>query len=108
MLFSLFPVIVAAGDTQAGKPAPDPYRLAVHRLSQATGQSFEAGECVAVEDSRWGLESARAAGLRTIAIAQSYPAAELYPADIVLPDILSLTDAVLCSLSAAAPSSSAS
>jgi beta-phosphoglucomutase-like phosphatase (HAD superfamily) len=29
---------------------------------------------VAVEDSRWGLESARAAGLRTVAVTNTYAA----------------------------------
>jgi len=42
---------------------------------------------VAIEDSRWGLESARAAGLRTVAISTSYDASEFGDADLVLPDI---------------------
>ena len=64
---SLFRFIVAAGDTDRTKPEPDPYLRAaeLHGVAPAA--------CVAIEDSRWGLESARAAGLRTIAITHTYP-----------------------------------
>jgi beta-phosphoglucomutase-like phosphatase (HAD superfamily) len=49
-------------------------------------------ECLAIEDSRWGLESARSAGLRTVAVAHTYAAASLADAaDEVLPDLSGLT-----------------
>jgi HAD superfamily hydrolase (TIGR01509 family) len=82
-----FAAIVAAEDTPASKPASDPYRRAVVRLADAMGGPLRAADCVAIEDSRWGLESARAAGLRTVAISSSYDPAELGDADLVLPDI---------------------
>jgi beta-phosphoglucomutase len=79
-----FTAIVAAEDTPASKPAPDPYLRAVALLSRAHG-AIAAGDCVAIEDSRWGLESARAAGLRTVAVAHTYPAGELEScADMVI------------------------
>ena len=84
-VLSAFQAIVAAGDTPAAKPAPDPYAMAVALLG------IPAGRSVAVEDSRWGLESARAAGLRTIAVATSYPAHALTEADLVVPDLASVT-----------------
>ena len=65
------------------KPAPDPYLLALDQLQAKVHTVIRARECVAVEDSRWGLESARAAGLRTVAVAQTYPAATL-SADLVI------------------------
>ena len=85
-----FSAIVSAEDTQLGKPAPDPYERAV-TLLRATiqGPPLQPSECVAIEDSRWGLESARAAGLRTVGVTNSYDAAELTLADLV---IGSLTD----------------
>jgi len=85
-----FQTIVAAGDTPVSKPAPDPYARAVELLSAATGIALAPGECVAIEDSRWGLESARAAGLRTIAVAHTYPADAL-EADAVVTDLAVLT-----------------
>ena len=82
-----FAAIVAAEDTPASKPAADPYQRAVLRLADAIGGPLRAADCVAIEDSRWGLESARAAGLRTVAISSSYDASDLGDADLVLPDI---------------------
>jgi HAD superfamily hydrolase (TIGR01509 family) len=82
-----FAAIVAAEDTPASKPAADPYQRAVVRLADAIGGPLRAADCVAIEDSRWGLESARAAGLRTVAISTSYDASELGDADLILPDI---------------------
>jgi HAD superfamily hydrolase (TIGR01509 family) len=84
-LLGCFQVIIAAGDTAAGKPAPDPYVKAVGILD------LPASRAAAVEDSHWGLESARAAGLRTVAVTTSYPAASFPEADLVVPDLASLT-----------------
>ena len=66
-----FRFIVAAGDTDATKPAPDPYVKAaeLHGLAPRA--------CVAIEDSRWGLQSAKTAGMRTVAVAHTYPRGEL-------------------------------
>jgi beta-phosphoglucomutase-like phosphatase (HAD superfamily) len=52
--------------------------------------SLRASDCVAIEDSRWGLESARAAGLRTVGVTSSYDAAELSQADLIIPSLLEL------------------
>jgi HAD superfamily hydrolase (TIGR01509 family) len=66
-LLDLFRFIVATGDTDQGKPAPDPYLRAAERHGVAPHQ------CVALEDSHAGLQSARSAGMRTIAISTTYP-----------------------------------
>lgn len=100
-LDGVVPVIVAAGDTARGKPAPDPYRLAMHRLSAALGRSLRPEASVAIEDSRWGLESARDAGLLTVGLTTSYPASELGDPDLVLSDIAEATPARLGALVAA-------
>ncbi|HEY7284561.1 MAG TPA: HAD family phosphatase [Vicinamibacterales bacterium] len=85
-LTTCFSAIVAAEDTPRSKPAPDPYERAVALLRGSSLGNLKAHECVAVEDSVWGLQSAREAGLRTIGVAQSYPADEL-PADFVITSI---------------------
>jgi beta-phosphoglucomutase len=90
-----FGAIVAAEDTSASKPAPDPYLRAVSLLGTAIGQTLAPRECVAVEDSRWGLESARAAGLRTIGITHSYPATALGAAELVIENLDALTVATV-------------
>jgi beta-phosphoglucomutase len=80
-LRDVFQVVVGAGDTPRSKPAPDPYARAVELLRAGTGQALEAADCVAIEDSPWGLQSARAAGLRCVAVAHTYPATELRKTD---------------------------
>src|SRR5262245_23388403 len=98
-LTSSFTAIVAAGDTPLSKPSPDPYLRVVELIKKQIG-SLEPAECVALEDSRWGLQSARAAGLRTVAVAQTYEPSALAEADLVIEtiddmDLLALTR--LCS-----------
>jgi HAD superfamily hydrolase (TIGR01509 family) len=86
-LSSHFTAIVAAEDTPASKPAPDPYLKAVALLGRAKGP-IAAADCVAIEDSKWGLESARAAGLRTVAVAHTYSVEDLRAsADMVIPSM---------------------
>jgi HAD superfamily hydrolase (TIGR01509 family) len=88
-----FTAIVAAGETPASKPAPDPYRHAVELL-RAAGHQVQPHECVAIEDSPWGLESARAAGLFTVAVQHSYQTSAL-TADLFMADISALDVSIL-------------
>ena len=87
----LFSAIVASGDTPHSKPSPAPYLLAFERLRQASGRSLDPRRSVAIEDSRWGLESARGAGLRCVGVTNSYPAAELDGAELVVDGLSALT-----------------
>jgi beta-phosphoglucomutase len=84
-LLDLVPVIVAAGETPAGKPAPDPYLAALARLGA------EARRSIAVEDSFWGIESARRAGMKVVAVTTSYPRERLADADAVAGAVGDLT-----------------
>jgi beta-phosphoglucomutase-like phosphatase (HAD superfamily) len=72
-----FQVVVGAGDTLRSKPAPDPYTQAIQLLRAGSMPDLEPAQCVAIEDSPWGLESARAAGLRCVVVAHTYPVADL-------------------------------
>ena len=90
-LASLFAVVVASGDTPASKPSPAPYLLAFERLRLATGRDLDARRCVAIEDSRWGLESARGAGLRCVGVTNSYPPHELGEVELVVSGLDALT-----------------
>jgi beta-phosphoglucomutase len=94
-LAGCFAAIVAAGETPRGKPAPDPYALAVERLSAAIGTRLVPSRVAAVEDTLQGLVSAHAAGLRTIAVTTTYPASALASADYVTTGISGLTPDVI-------------
>ena len=65
--------------------------LAFNKLRERTGSAIEARRCVAIEDSRWGLESARGAGLRCVGVTNSYPAHELRDAELVVSGLDALT-----------------
>jgi sugar-phosphatase len=60
-----------------GKPDPEPFLLGAARLG------VDPAQCVVVEDAPAGLLAARAAGMPTIAVATTYPAADL-DADVVV------------------------
>ena len=69
---------VATGeDAKNKKPAPDIF------LSAAKKLSVNPEECVVVEDAVNGLQAAQAAGMRTIAVAQTFPAGRLQEANLV-------------------------
>jgi beta-phosphoglucomutase len=86
-LLPVVPVIVAAGETPRGKPAPDPYVTALEHMARHSGRPLDPSRVVAIEDSPTGLRSARAAGLRTVGVSTSYPAGTLIEAERILPDI---------------------
>ncbi len=72
-----FAAIVAADDVEHAKPAPDGYARAVELLSARLGRAPSPGGFIAVEDSRWGIEAAVAAGLPCIGVTTTYTAEEL-------------------------------
>ena len=92
-----FRAVVASGDTPRSKPAPDPYVRALELLRPhvAAAGLDPAGCVVAVEDSMWGIESALAAGLRCVGVAQTYPASRLGAAHVVVPTIVDVTPSAL-------------
>jgi len=83
--------IVAAEDTRACKPDPEGYLLAKRRLG-AVGE-----RAVVIEDSLAGVEAAKAAGLRCVAVAHSYGRERLRAAgaDAVFAALADVTDAAL-------------
>ena len=85
----LFRATVSSEEVDRGKPAPDVYLETVRRLG------VRAENAVAVEDSAGGIRSAKAAGMRVVAI----PNAHFPPAD----DVLELADVRLESLGALTP-----
>jgi beta-phosphoglucomutase len=90
-LEDLFTTIVASGDTPESKPSPAPYLLAFKQLERASGFNLDPERCVAIEDSVWGLESARRAGLRCVGVTTSYAADQLTGAELVVDGLQALT-----------------
>ena len=90
-----FTVIVSAEDVSAGKPDPQGFHLAVERLSTARGSAVAPACCVVVEDSPAGIQAAQAAGMKVLAVANSYPPAQLQAAQRVVGSLAEVTVASL-------------
>jgi HAD superfamily hydrolase (TIGR01509 family) len=91
-LAQFFQATVSSEEVAGGKPAPDVYLEAAARLGVAPVR------CAAVEDSHSGIRSARAAGMRVIAIPNaSFPPDEdaLAEADVVLASLAELLPEVV-------------
>ena len=84
-----FAAIASASDGVRGKPEPDLYLLAMAKLGGPG--SIDPSACIAIEDSRWGLEAARRAGLRSVAVGHTYPAGELGEVDLFVERLADLT-----------------
>jgi HAD superfamily hydrolase (TIGR01509 family) len=91
-LAPFFRATVSSEEVARGKPAPDVYLEAARRLG------VDPRRAAAVEDSHSGIRSARAAGMRVVAIPNaSYPPDEdaLAEADVVLASLDELTPDVV-------------
>ena len=101
-----FKAIVAAESVEAGKPDPEGYRRALDELNALPPlpeRLIHPHEVLAIEDSPAGLAAAAEAGLRTLGVAQTYPAGELRLAEAVVPALSGLTFASLGRLFGEAP-----
>jgi len=83
-LASDFGVTVSSEEVPRGKPAPDVYLEAARRLG------VDPARCGAVEDSHNGIRSAKAAGMRVVAVPNPH-----YPPD---DEALGLADVVVASI----------
>lgn len=84
-----FPVVVSVQDVQRGKPAPDVFLRAAELLQVSPH------ECCVIEDSAAGVEAARAANMKVIAITNSLPAEKLTRAHHVVDTYKEIDDLLL-------------
>jgi beta-phosphoglucomutase len=90
MLREFFEVIVSAEQVEKGKPDPEGFTLALKLLNKKLHKSIKPENCVVIEDSHWGLEAAKAARMRAVAITNSYAAEHLKPADKIIANLADL------------------
>jgi sugar-phosphatase len=77
--------LVTANEVAQGKPSPEPY------LQGAELLGFAPADCLVVEDTPPGIESAHAAGMKCIALLTTYPGEKLGAADALVRDLRDLT-----------------
>lgn len=80
--------VVTGEDVVHKKPAPDIFLFAAAKLG------VKPAECVVVEDAVHGVQAAKAAGMRCVAVTTSFPADSLREADVIRAGIadVSLSD----------------
>jgi beta-phosphoglucomutase len=91
-LRELFLDIIAADDVEHGKPEPDGFIAALGRIGYLLRQRDPvlADECLVVEDTQAGIEAARRAGMKVLALCHMAQASELAAADVVRASISDL------------------
>jgi beta-phosphoglucomutase len=72
-LTGAFDVLVTAEEVPVSKPDPASYLLALQRLQEKFPGQVAAAASIAVEDTPAGIASAGGAGLRVLAVTNSYP-----------------------------------
>lgn len=82
--------IVSGEDVVNKKPAPDIFLAAAAKLG------VPPAACVVIEDAVNGVQAAKAAGMRCVAVAQTFPAEKLQLADVVRARLAQVTLAALC------------
>ncbi|HEY2801869.1 MAG TPA: HAD family phosphatase [Chthoniobacterales bacterium] len=80
-----FRVIVSAEDVAHGKPNSEVFEKAAARLG------IEAGRSIVFEDAHVGIEAARAAGMKVVAVTTTHQASQLSAADLVVSRLDELT-----------------
>ena len=93
-LFSYFRVIVGSEDVLNAKPDPEPFLIALERLNAARRGKDDAlapAQCLVIEDSVGGVAGAKAAGMRCLAVTNTYPAEALAAADRVVSSLEEVT-----------------
>jgi len=88
-----FSVIVSGNDVKTGKPDPETYLVSAQKLAVAPN------ECLVLEDATHGIESAKAAGCKCIAVKNNNTLPQdLSKADLILDSLLDINLDIIKSL----------
>lgn len=78
-----FAHITSAEDVTRGKPDPQPFLLALNALQQLRNPNLTAASCLVIEDSLPGIRSAKAAGMKVLAVSNTHTVQDLHEADAI-------------------------
>jgi beta-phosphoglucomutase len=84
-----FASVVGAEDVTQGKPHPEPYLTAAARLGRLA-DGLRPEDCLVFEDSVAGIAAARAAGMKVVAVTNSYPRPKLAAAHRIVESLAEL------------------
>ncbi len=84
-----FAVMVTADEVSASKPDPESYSLTVSRLTaKFPDLTINPTVCLAIEDTPAGIRSAKGAGLKVLAVTNSYAEDKLKDASVIVDSLL--------------------
>ncbi len=86
-----FAVVVSAEETEKSKPDPQGFLLTLKKLNANRCEPIVSEQCVVIEDSHWGLEAAKAAGMHTVGVTNSYDASQLSLAEKIVANLSELS-----------------
>ncbi len=89
-----FEHITSAEDVVHGKPHPEAFLHAMRMLNQRATEAvtpLDAEHCLVIEDSIPGIRGARAAGMKTLAVANTHSVEELEEADVVTTSLVDVS-----------------
>ncbi len=91
-LLDYFAFIIGAEDVEKGKPDPQGYRLALQKANEVLNANppIPPSQCIVIEDSMWGIDAAKKAGMFCLAVAHSYPPDQLSQADRIVQTLAEL------------------
>jgi len=89
LAWNTWDTVVTGEDVRNTKPAPDIFLAAASCLGAVPN------DCCVVEDAPNGIAAAKAAGMRCVAVAQTFPAGQLTAADLVRPGLVDVSVADL-------------
>ena len=79
-----FHAVISAEDVKEGKPNPEGFLKGLDALNRLEGQPMlQPADCLVIEDTIPGLNGARAAGMRCLAVTNTHPREQLTHADAV-------------------------
>lgn len=81
----VFSAIVSADEVTRGKPDPQVFQLSIQRLGMPPGQ------CVVIEDAPAGVQAAKAAGARAVAVLIHHPLQDFPEADYTVERLADLS-----------------
>ena len=79
-IYDYFEIIVSANEVNNPKPNPETY----NRVLDNINTDFNINEIIVIEDSPGGIEAAKSAGLKCIAITNTFDNKQLRKADIIV------------------------
>ena len=88
-----FEIIVSADDVVTCKPDPEVYLKVLAQLNEidSVEDNISANQCLVIEDSVSGIEAAHSAGMKCLAVTNSYNAEKLSQADLITDSLKSIS-----------------